>query len=213
MQHPAPANDASARYANILALLLHDLRSPLVAVLYNAEMLSDDREIPAEARELARDILSAARSVNRTLQNAGELRRDVEGARHVKRVTIQLSGLLEEVQSALLRRATERQQVLSIQLESPAAELFSDRELLRGLVETLGEMSLRCAPSGSEIVFRASEDAASFSVQVEDLRRAGFAERPGLSSMFCEVAAKTLGATLESTVTASGHVYVVRIPK
>lgn len=182
----------------VLALLIHDLRSPLVAILYNSQLLSDDAELSEHQREIARDLLSAAQVLHRTVCNVSDLRRKEQGNLLLRPVEVDLDALLRHVAGLLSKRAGERRQTFDVQCEA-GLRISTDRDLLRGLLETYGDVSMRHASSGSKITLAARREKGHVELSLADARESQRVQNPpSLAQMYCEVAAEVLGMTVRT---------------
>lgn len=185
----------------LLALLVHDLRSPLVALLYNAQMLVDDSEIPEASRELARDILLSAETLQRTLTNASHIRRQNENQLIVRSVDTQVEAVATKVLQTLQKQAGERQQELRRREGAALGTVRVDREILVAMVEALGEQCLKIAPQRSvvEVEFDVQRDATSAALRVSffDMRSSDEPPRgQSVNTFFLKMAARALGGEL-----------------
>jgi signal transduction histidine kinase len=162
------AKRAVAGREEILAVVSHDLRNPLGAILMSASVIQK-RLSPAEEgvrprletiqraaegmRHLIEDVLEAARIDGKTL----ELEREPCDAGEVLRAAAELFEL----------RAERKSMTLVLEPPAPRLAVWADRQrLLRVLSNLLGN-AVKFTPDGGEIVIRAerSGDLARFTVR------------------------------------------------
>jgi len=150
-----------------LADAAHDVRSPLQAVIGNAELLSRDISLSAAQREAAaacaRQGLRAMQLAERILEAARQRSRDeldVEG--------VDLGGLIQAAVSQA--QPVARQRGVEIKAVPPArpVEIRADSELLARVLDNLIGNAIRFSPKGSEIEvsgWRASPRFVRFAVK------------------------------------------------
>jgi two-component system, OmpR family, sensor histidine kinase BaeS len=154
------------RRRSFLAEVTHELRTPLAIIRGEAEAIADGVH-PAEPEQLGR-ILSAARTVERLVEDLGTLSLSDAGGLILRREPVDLDVFVNEVISAL-RPAAE---AAGVALEARAAEGLSpvllDPARIRGVLGNLITNSLRHTPSGGRITVTAARDRNGVAITVED---------------------------------------------
>src|SRR5687768_3862406 len=95
-------NDVTAE--SVLRVLLHDLRSPLVALLYNAQILLETPDLSDETRELAEDLHGAALQSQRTMNAAIEIRKKLEGTLSPHLAPVDVVPIATEARRVFVKR-------------------------------------------------------------------------------------------------------------
>ena len=133
-----------------LADAAHDVRSPLQAVIGNAELLARDSSLTEVQRDCA---AAAARQGLRALQLAERI---LESARRRQRIALDVSafdlGKLVET-AAEQAEAPARQRGVSLVVTPPARplELRGDSDLLMRLLDNLIANAVRVSPRGAQV--------------------------------------------------------------
>lgn len=200
----APSADA------VLRMLLHDLRSPLVALIYNAQILLETPDLPDDTRDLAEDLHLAALQSQRTMNAAIEIRKKLEGTLTPHLVPLDLVPLLADARNAFAKRAAERAQTIGIEAPASATAML-DRDLVKALLEALLDLSLRTAPRDSEILVRVAVGPGGIELQVRDARPADARGAASIASLFAAVAAEALGSELRQEHRGDHHLARVRL--
>ncbi|HEX9053074.1 MAG TPA: ATP-binding protein [Anaeromyxobacter sp.] len=148
------AEDASRRKSEFLALVSHELLTPVTAVMLSCERLERDRSVPLAPRHA--EILSRMEGALGRL--ASTIRLLIEHARLesagplVRRDPVDLAavvaGVVEEVRPAAERKGLG----MRLALEGPAAPLFSDERLLRMVLLNLAANAVKFTETGSVCV-------------------------------------------------------------
>jgi signal transduction histidine kinase len=132
-----------------LADAAHDVRSPLQAVIGNAELLSRDTSLTPGQREVA---AAAARQGLRAIELAERI---LEAARRERTAldvnAFDLGNLLETVAEQARPAARQRGVTISASPPARALELRGDSELLMRLLDNLVFNAIRVSPSGAQV--------------------------------------------------------------
>jgi signal transduction histidine kinase len=133
-----------------LADAAHDVRSPLQAVIGNAELLARDVSLTSAQRDAAaacaRQGLRAMQLAERILEAAKEKSRaalDIEG--------VDLGGLIQAAVSQAQPVGRQRGVELKAVPPAPPVEIRADAELLARVLDNLIANAIRFSPRGSEI--------------------------------------------------------------
>ena len=156
------------RQAELSALMVHDLKSPLSTILTNVEM-----QIESEPHGAHRDGLQrtweAARRMHGMILNLLDVHLAEDGALVPKLAPVDPIGLFGEVAGAMAARIARRQQHLEIEPAPVALTLQADAELLRRMLENLVENCLKYGPSGGTIrLGAAATDRGTIRLRVRD---------------------------------------------
>jgi PAS domain S-box-containing protein len=238
--HQEAAARAEAERANrtkdeFLAILSHELRSPLQGILGWLTVLREMRSEPAQQRALQaieRGVRQQAQLVNDIL----DISRIVAGKLHLERKRVDLAAVVEECVDQAVPEAQERQQ----RLESEVADcgiVLGDRHRLRQSVTNLLANAVKFTPSGGriEVSCRREGDAAvvtvcddgegiapeflphifdRFSQAGGDARRRGPTGGLGLGLSIVRQIVEVHGGTVGATSPGVGHgaTFTIRLP-
>jgi signal transduction histidine kinase len=164
-----------------LADCAHDVRSPLQAVIGNAELLSRDESLTATQRDCA----SAA--VRQSLRALHLAERILEGAKSRQRVAVEahpidLGQLVETVVDQAQAQARTRGVTLTATLPATLTEMRADGDLLSRLLDNLVGNALKATPRGGNVevsAWRSSPKQVRLSVR-DDGEGISAAELPKL---------------------------------
>ena len=150
-----------------LADAAHDVRSPLQAVIGNAELLSRDTSLTQAQRECAE---AAARQGLRAMQLAERI---LEAARRKSRTTLDvraldLGTLVESAVEQARMNARARGVTLTVVPPARPLEIRADSELLGRLLDNLIANAVRASPRGGQVevsAWRASPKLVRFAIK------------------------------------------------
>jgi two-component system sensor histidine kinase KdpD len=159
-----------------LGALLHDLRTPLAAILGLAVTLErDDVPLePHEARDLASRIASNARTLDRMIGDLLDLQRMSRG---LVDLTLVPADVGEIVTRSVKESESVRDREVLVDAETAAAQV--DPGKVERIVENLLSNSVRHTPSGSRVWVRVRTEDGGALIAVED-------EGPGVPMAFRE---------------------------
>jgi signal transduction histidine kinase len=218
----------------IAAMIVHDLRSPLQVGLAHAYALASRHATTPESREVVAHLTSALKTLQRMTTNLLDVCNATSGALYTACAPVELSALLAEVtQYARAACGSERRIEITTRLGVPVA--YTDRELVRRILENLLSNALKYAPQGSAVTLEMSSDVDHLSFRVIDqgpgvpasAREAIFDEHfrlgrdaelhsrtsYGLGLTFCRLAVEALsGRIWVEDATRAGAVFCVELP-
>ena len=143
-------NERVAALEEGLADAAHDVRSPLQAVIGNAELLARDESLTSSQRDCA---AAATRQSLRALHLAERI---LEGARSRQRVAVEahpidLGQLVETVVDQAQAQAGKRGVTLTAALPATLTEMRADGDLLSRLLDNLVANALRYTERGGQV--------------------------------------------------------------
>ena len=206
---PEPEPPPSPALAELVAVMAHDLKNPLAALVTNLHYLRGTLDgVSTDALDALDESALVCETLERLTRNLDLLaRRDaLEGRRYL----VAVGALVDDV----LGRARHHAATAGVELVGPTAGAhepvaFVDRDLFRRALENLLAHALEHAPRGSRVSVELTVDEGSVSVVITDARPAlpSPAEAQegrslqarygrGLSLLCAELAAKPSGATL-----------------
>jgi len=154
---------AQRQKEELSALVVHDLKNPLTAILANARYLAGQEYLEEDDRAALRDVLGAAQSMHRMVMNLLDISRSEDGTLVPRLVEVDLRALIEEICRVATKRAEELK--LSLKRNVGILTIRADKELLQRLVENLVDNSIKYTPAGGSIHVQA-QGAADGSVEI-----------------------------------------------
>ncbi len=148
----------------MLSLMVHDLRSPLSGIIAHLSMLIE--ELPeGESRDDARAALRGADAMQKSLEEALQIRLLEEGQLPITRSSVDLGRLLDEAVATLTAVARWKGVEVSTAVEGQAKASL-DGKLVRRAIENLLGNALKYTPGGKDvsIIVRHLPDAVEVDV-------------------------------------------------
>jgi signal transduction histidine kinase len=163
------AEDASRRKSEFLALVSHELLTPVTAVMLSCERLERDREAPLAPRH-ARIVSRMEGALGRL---ASTIRLLLEHARLdsacplVRRDLVDLAALAGGVVEELRTAAERKGLAVRLAVEHPLPPLCTDERLLRIVLANLASNAVKFTPAGA-VTVRVGHLDGAHRVAVED---------------------------------------------
>jgi K+-sensing histidine kinase KdpD len=233
-QSLAGAERSSDQKNQIAAMIVHDLRSPLQVGLAHAYTLASRHATTPESREAVAHLTNALKTLQRMTTNLLDVCNSTTGALYTECAAVELSALLVEV-SEYAQAACGADQRIEIATRLGVPIAYTDRELVRRILENLLNNALKYAPQGSAIKLEMSSDVDFLAFRVIDqgpgvpasAREAIFDEHfrlrrdaelhsrtsYGLGLAFCRLAVEALsGRIWVEDAKHAGAVFCVELP-
>ncbi len=157
---------AFERQRRFVADASHELRTPLTVIKANTSLALADPALAPDARETLSEIDSAADRTTRIVQDLLLLARSEAGQLPVKKETVALKGLLDELGREAPRLRTGAPPV---RVDAPASlTLDVDPHQLRRMLTNLLDNALRHTPASGEVTLSASQSGKSVTLAVSD---------------------------------------------
>lgn len=152
----------------VLAVVSHDLRNPLAAILLNAQLAQRQKE-PHVVLQKMRNIEGASQRMNHIIEELVDAVRVDSGVLKLKREKIDVSPLVVETLKLFEPAASEKTVKLSSQLPEHA-EAFVDPDRIGRVLQNLCGNAVKFTPSGGEVTVRveAANAAGWLKVSVTD---------------------------------------------
>lgn len=179
----AQAEQSRRDCVTVLAMVGHDLRQPLAAIV-NA-MATMERTVDASVGERARAIMS--RQIDHLRRIADDLLDAVQmqrGALTLNRVPIDAVELVSDCVDAVRTRVVDRHQRLTLSSSVPLW-ISGDPDRIRQIVSNLLDNAIKCTPTGGTIDVSAAADGEWVVLHVRDSGRGIAAEQmPHIFGLF-----------------------------
>ena len=177
----------------MLSLMVHDLRSPLSGIIAHLSMLIE--ELPeGESREDVRAALRGADAMQKSLEEALQIRLLEEGQLPITRSSVDLARLLDEAVATLTAVARRKGIEVSTAVEGQAKASL-DGKLVRRAIENLLGNALKYTPGGKDVSVTVRHLSDAVEVDVADRGPGIPAElKAGMFEKFGSVEAKKGGA-------------------
>lgn len=174
----AASNEAKAATAareRFIAVLAHELRNPLQAVVGWAGVMGRHATEP-QAHSVSERIMNNARFMTRLLEDVTDVARIDAGKIELNKVPIELVALLSDEVASFAPRAAEKN--VNVTLDSQGSTLVvADPHRVRQMLVNLLSNALRFAPAGTTIAVRIDVRDGVVTVAVED-QGPGFSVEP-----------------------------------
>jgi signal transduction histidine kinase len=167
------ANDETRAREQVLAIVAHDLRNPLNAVMLAEERLRAGAELgPAPA------VGRALQTIRRAVHRMATLITDLVDSTHIEqgnlyiaRSSVAVGGLVQELSDLFAESAREHGLSLEVTATSEAALVDGDRERLVQVLGNLLGNAIKFTPAGGRVTLRAVEVTEAVRFEVEDTGR------------------------------------------
>ncbi|MFH0900901.1 MAG: response regulator [Pseudomonadota bacterium] len=135
----------------LISMIIHDLRTPIGAVIANAELLLARDDLGDHTRESVTDIQDGATAMQRLIENQLDLLRRERrpGAYPVKEVS--LRAILDQIVSDVRCRATKKGLAIVVTVPEEIETITTNRDLFLRLLSTILDNSVTNSPRGGRI--------------------------------------------------------------
>lgn len=145
----------------LVAMLVHDLKSPLATISLNLGFLQKAPELSVDEQEALDDSVQAAKQLETLAINMLSLGR-AEGGRWVPTIAqMEIREIVEILARAFKHRLIARRQTLSV-FCADQGRMLGDFDLLRRLVENLLDNCVKYSPAGSAIEIEVRTESDGF---------------------------------------------------
>ncbi len=148
-EHNAELIDLRRFQDDMLAMLVHDLKSPLAVILASLEYVLGQPSTVGEVREALDDCQQAGARITRLVGNILETAHAESGQMVVRKGPLPLAPLLETLLTPRLVQIEARARTLEVDVDGLVAH--ADRDLIARVVENLLDNAIRYTPSGGRI--------------------------------------------------------------
>lgn len=153
---------------DLLAMIYHDIRSPLGNIVSGVEVLQSVCEGEKQAQEVLEIVSRASESIRRLTDDLLDVGRMESGKLELKKAPSHPKGLIAEAVAALQLKANSKGQILELKVEENLPKVLCDADMIQRVLINLIGNALKHTPAGSTIVVganRANEKEVMFWVQ------------------------------------------------
>ncbi len=218
----------------LIALVVHDLKSPLASVSANLHYLQGLEGMDGEPREAIGDVATSVQAMQNLVMNLLDISRSEDGKLVPKVQDVDLSQVAQELHARLRQRLLQRNQ--SLRTHGRCEPVRGDLELLRRLLENLVDNCIKYSPPGGKIDIELRPSDPGFVemrvrdqgsgipaewrerifekyVRLDPNGRAAAHRSMGLGLAFCRLAAEAHGGRIWVEDSAPrGSCFCVRLP-
>lgn len=138
---------------DLMAMIYHDLRSPLGNILSSLELLSN--ALPAPQSETVQTMLDIARRSTQRIQRLTysllDIHRLESGQKIVQPRPISLAPLIQEAIESIQPAAQSKRQTFSVEIEPQTPSALADADMIRRVLMNLFDNAVKFSPEDSEI--------------------------------------------------------------
>ena len=153
---------------DVVALVSHEMRTPLTAIQGMSELLAQYDMDPARRREMYQAIHEEARRLTRMTTDYLDIARLESGATALRRSPTRVEALVDRTLLLLDPLAAERGIRLSRRVEEDVPALVADADLLARALGNLVSNAIKYSPRGTEVAVRVRREGAAVAIEVED---------------------------------------------
>jgi two-component system phosphate regulon sensor histidine kinase PhoR len=153
---------------DIMALVSHEMRTPLTAIQGMSELLAQFEFAPNRGREMGVAIHEEAKRLTRMISQYLDITRLESGATVLRRSAIRMEVLVERTLLMLDPLAAERNIRLTRRLGSGAVPVLADADLLASAISNLVSNAIKYSPVDTEVVISVRNAANGVSIEVTD---------------------------------------------
>jgi two-component system CheB/CheR fusion protein len=162
------AREAAKKRDEFLAMLSHELRNPLGAVL-NATQVLAHQDVAPEAARMACDVVSRqARQMARLLDDLLDVARVTQGRIDIRKEVVDLSELVGDAVEAIRARLDERGHNLQTAVLDQPLWVEGDPSRLLQIQENLLANAIKYTPCGGRIALSLARDGDEAVIRVSD---------------------------------------------
>ncbi len=159
--------DEIRNYSEYTRALVHELKTPLTAMIASSELLAEEmREEPLAS--MARNIHHAGLELNSRIDELLDLARGEIGLLEIKRQPLDVSSLLEQIVAEMKPLAATKEQSLALEIAGHVPPVMADPARYRQIVVNLIGNAFKYTPRGSSIKVSARTEAGNLVTEVQD---------------------------------------------
>jgi signal transduction histidine kinase len=162
------AEAANRSKDQFLAMLSHEMRTPLNAILGWTRLLQSGQLDPDKAARALGVVERSANAQRRLIEDLLDVSRIVAGQLRLQRERVALPAITEAALEALRPLADERRVALAWEIEDPTLSLMGDAQRLQQVVWNLAWNAIKFTPEGGRVDVMLRRDGAWVHLSVSD---------------------------------------------
>jgi PAS domain S-box-containing protein len=162
------AREASRAKDNFIAVLSHELRSPLTPVLAAVTAIQSGRLPAFDIARLCETIHRSVLAESRLIDDLLDVTRIVSGKIRVDKRAVDLHDIAKEALEALAEEFQGKQQAVTVQLDAVAHSVDGDALRLRQVIANLLRNAVKFTPERGEITVRSWNKDGNTLIEVSD---------------------------------------------
>ena len=148
--------------------LVHELKTPLTAVISSSEMLSTSNLQSEVGMRLAKNIFRGACNLNKRIDELLDLAKSEIGVLKIRSRTLNPLKLIHEVAEDMSLSASRKGQTLVLKVPKHLPLIWADKERLQQILLNLISNAIKFNRRKGRVVLRAKEESASVIFTVQD---------------------------------------------
>lgn len=162
------AEEADHLKDEFLAMLSHDLRTPLTAILGWAEFLKTNEAAPGQVAEGIEVISRNAKAQARLLEDLLDVSRIISGKLQLFRAVVGLPPIVESALESLQLELRARRVSVKTSIQPQLGSVYGDASRLQQVVWNLLSNAIKFTPPGGQIEVRIQQSGGSVDLKVVD---------------------------------------------
>ena len=161
--------DLNKRKEAFIAILTHDMITPLTSMQLYTELIHDDPTTPEKDPELIEAMLRCQHSLQRLFRNILDLDKLKSGEGiQIKKSHFNMSNLIDSVKEIVISEANQKNIDLKIEYDSQKMMIFADKNQIERVLINLFSNAIKYTPALGSIHIIASQDHQNTTIQVKD---------------------------------------------
>jgi signal transduction histidine kinase len=220
---------------DVMALVSHEMRTPLSAIQGMSELLAQYDLDAARRREMNLAINEEVKRLTRMITEYLDITRLESGATVLRRVPVRVESLVERSLLLLDPLAGQKQMLLLRKFDAGLPAVLADPDLLTRAISNLVSNAIKYSPAGTQVTVSIRSDQGGVSIEVADhgpgipasdldrifekfyrVPRVEDADTPGTGlglALVREVAELHGGAVTVASLPGAGSKFTIQVPR
>lgn len=135
----------------LTAMIVHDLKSPLAALMGNGHYVLDGAGLDGDLRDAMQDIVRSTDGMHRMVMDLLDVAQSEDGALVPKCSAVDVAALVEGCRVSFRGRTYQTQLQLGFDVPDNAVSVLADKDLIERVIDNLLDNASKYAPAESEI--------------------------------------------------------------
>jgi PAS domain S-box-containing protein len=162
------AEEASRMKDEFLAVLSHELRSPLNAIMGYANLMRDGRYQPEEAPRMLDIVLRNARSQEQLIADMLDVSRIITGKMGLNRGPVEPKAVIQSALDVVRPAAEAKRITFDAEFDQSVGAIIGDANRLQQAVWNLLSNAVKFTPEGGKVKVRLTRNASYIEIAVSD---------------------------------------------